>query len=301
MSMAIPNLFLRILRNPISRILLGSIAISAPIAGIQVLLRGYGEPTGLSELDWFKLLSNGSAILGGFIGYIVYVRLVEWRWPTEISPRGFLLEFGKGLGLGALLFTSTMLLLWLYGYFEIDAFNSLAVTTTALGVSLSGFFEELLVRGVIYRIMEESLGTWIALALSAVLFGLMHMANPNATLGAGIALALEAGLLLAAAYTLTHRLWFATGLHFAWNYTQGGIFGLPISGNDMTGMIQGKVTGPDWISGGAFGVEASVIAVAVCLAATAVIMRKVVKRELITQPFWKRRTFVGADGNPPAV
>ena len=125
------------------------------------------------------------------------------------------------------------------------------------------------------------------------------MANPNATLGAGIALALEAGLLLAAAYSLTGRLWFATGLHVAWNYTQGGIFGLPISGNEMTGVLRGTVSGPNWISGGEFGVEASWIAVAVCLIATAVILRLVVQRGLVKAPFWKLN--VGVDGNPPAL
>jgi len=276
-------------RNPVSRIIFGLLFVALPIQAVQMLFKDLREVNGWQETDGYKLLANVLAIACGFLGYIVFVRLFEKRSPSEISLRGFFPEFGKGLVLGFLLFTMTMFILWMSGYYNPDRTNSIMVTATAFGISLAGFFEELLVRGVIYRIMEESLGTWIALALSAALFGLMHMANPNATLGAGIALALEAGLLLAAAYTLTHRLWFATGLHFAWNYTQGGLFGLPISGNEMTGMIVGKVTGPTWISGGAFGVEASFIAVAVCLVATVVIMRKVIKQGLITQPFWKRR------------
>ena len=67
----------------------------------------------------------------------------------------------------------------------------------------------------------------------------------------------------------------------------------------MTGVLRGTVSGPNWISGGEFGVEASWIAVAVCLIATAVILRLVVQRGLVKAPFWKLN--VGVDGNPPAL
>jgi membrane protease YdiL (CAAX protease family) len=276
------------------------IFVALPIQGVQELAKALRESNDWPESDGLKLATNILAIFCGFLSYIIYARLFEWRWPKEIALRGFLPEFSKGLGLGALLFSATILILWIGGFWTIEGTNSLWVTATAFGISLAGFFEELLVRGVLYRILEESLGTWIALVLSAAFFGFVHMANPNATLGAGIALALEAGLLLAAAYSLTGRLWFATGLHVAWNYTQGGIFGLPISGNEMTGMLSGKVSGPVWISGGEFGVEASWIAVAVCLIATSLILRLVVKRSLVKQPFWKRKS-VGVDGNLPAL
>jgi len=289
MSMDRPNLFLRILRNPLTRIVLGMVMVSMPIAGVQILAENYGEPRGITDLDSFKLVSNSLAILCGFAGYLIFTRLIEWRWPRELSLRGFFSEFGKGLVLGALLFSGTMLLLWFFGFYQWTGTNPITVTATAFGISLTGFFEELLVRGVLYRILEESLGTWIALALSAVLFGLAHVANPNATLITTMAIALEAGLLLAAAYSFTGRLWFATGLHCAWNFTQGGIFGLPVSGHPMTGLLVGTVSGPTWISGGEFGVEASLIAVLVCMTAAVFILRLVVKRGLVRQPWWRRR------------
>ncbi|MCB9365680.1 MAG: hypothetical protein H6506_04865 [Calditrichaeota bacterium] len=120
-----------------------------------------------------KLATNILAIFCGFLSYIIYARLFERRWPKEISLRGFFPVFGKGLGVGALLFSATMLILWVGGFWTLEGTNSLWVTATALGISLAGFFEELLVRGVLYRILEESLGTWIAVAVCMIAAALM--------------------------------------------------------------------------------------------------------------------------------
>jgi hypothetical protein len=70
------------------------------------------------------------------------------------------------------------------------------------------------------------------------------------------ALALEAGVMLGAAYLVTRRLWLAIGIHGAWNFTQAGIFSVPTSGIAMNGVFVGALGGPAWLSGGAFGAEA---------------------------------------------
>src|SRR5581483_7760086 len=86
------------------------------------------------------------------------------------------------------------------------------------------------------------------------------------------AIALEAGILLAAAYLLTRSLWLPIGLHFGWNFTEGGIFGAAVSGNGAKGLINTSLSGPQLLSGGAFGPEASVAAVGVCLVAAVVML-----------------------------
>jgi uncharacterized protein len=97
-----------------------------------------------------------------------------------------------------------------------------------------------------------------ALVISGLVFGLLHVANPNATLLAGLAIAIEAGILLGGVYMLTRRLWLAMGLHLAWNLTQGGVYGVAVSGHAMDGLLESALSGPAWLSGGAFGAEASV-------------------------------------------
>jgi hypothetical protein len=118
--------------------------------------------------------------------------------------------------------------------------------------------EELLFRGILFRIVEERAGTWIALMLTGVLFGLSHLFNPHASLWGAIAIAIEAGATLAAAYAATRTLWVPIGLHFGWNFALAGIFGAEVSGNGETeGLLNGVTSGPALLTGGQFGPEGS--------------------------------------------
>ncbi len=153
----------------------------------------------------------------------------------------------------------------------------------------SAVTEEILARGIVFRILEEWLGTWAALAISSALFGLAHLGNPHATLWSALAIGMEAGTMLAAAYMLTRRLWLPIGIHAAWNYTQGAIFGVAVSGGEMKGLFQGEMRGPSWLSGGEFGAEASAIAVLVCTSGAAILLTKVVRARGVRAPSWARR------------
>jgi uncharacterized protein len=157
-----------------------------------------------------------------------------------------------------------------------------------LGV-VPAFFEEILMRGIVFRITEESLGTWLAFFISGLLFGLAHLANPNATLVAALSIALEAGVLLAVGYVITRRLWVSIGMHFAWNFALGGIFGVAVSGIEVRGLLKSTLTGPDLLSGGRFGPEASVLAVLVCTSMAIVLTVQAIRAGQIVRPFWTKR------------
>jgi hypothetical protein len=120
-----------------------------------------------------------------------------------------------------------------------------------------------------------------------VLFGLMHLPNPAATVLSAAAIALEAGVMLAAAYMVTRRIWLAIGIHIAWNFTQGGIFGLPTSGVQSSGFLEGHVRGSSLLTGGAFGPEASIVAVVVCLAAGVYLLRLARSKGHVLAPSWR--------------
>ena len=110
--------------------------------------------------------------------------------------------------------------------------------------------------------IDERWNTRAALIVSALFFGFGHLSNDNATWWSSLAIAIEAGLLLAAAYKWSGTLWVPIGIHWAWNYVQGNVFGLAVSGiNIGDGMLATRVNGPDIITGGAFGPEASIITV----------------------------------------
>jgi hypothetical protein len=148
-------------------------------------------------------------------------------------------------------------------------------------------------RGIVFRILEQSLGSWLALALSAVIFGALHLLNHGATLLNAGAVMLEAGILLAAAYMLTRRLWLCIGIHFAWNFTQGGIFSAAVSGGTTRGLLQAKLVGAEWLTGGAFGVEASAVAVVVCFSAAVLLLIAVKRKGNVRAAFWSGRQPAG--------
>ena len=124
-----------------------------------------------------------------------------------------------------------------------------------------GVGEEIVFRGILFRWLDEKWGFVTALAVSSLVFGLIHIFNPGSTWWSSLAIAIEAGLLLGAAYKYAGNLWLPIGIHWAWNFTQGNIFGFAVSGGDAgISLIQSHVTCADILTGGAFGAEASILA-----------------------------------------
>ena len=167
---------------------------------------------------------------------------------------------------GMLLFGATMAVLALLGVYRVVGSNSPASMVSPLAAAISaGVLEELVFRGVLFRILESRFGTWVALFGSAALFGLLHLLNANASVQGAVAIIFEAGILLAAAFVLTKHLWFPIGIHIGWNFAEGGLFGVAVSGGAASGFLEGTMNGPVWLTGGDFGPEASVAAIVICV------------------------------------
>ncbi|MEU6739756.1 CPBP family intramembrane glutamic endopeptidase [Streptosporangium sandarakinum] len=197
---------------------------------------------------------------------LVYARVVRWsehRAPVEVAAKGAARAITRGTVIGVALFTAVIVNIALVGGYRIDGQGSPAGALGLLGfMAAAAATEELLFRGILFRIVEERIGTWPALTLTALLFGLSHLFNPHADLWGAIAIAIEAGGMLAAAYAATRTLWVPIGVHFGWNFAAAGIFGTEVSGNGATqGLLHGVTSGPALLTGGAFGPEASLYAV----------------------------------------
>jgi membrane protease YdiL (CAAX protease family) len=208
----------------------------------------------------------------GLLAYAVFVRLTERTWPTAIQLRPSLWELPSGIVLGLGLSAASVTVIWLLGGYLIEgvadrsAWSSRIVSGLAIAVA-SSVIEEVLFRGLILRILAEVFGRWWALAVSSLLFGAVHFANPNSSIIVGLGLAIQAGFLLGVAYLWTERLWLPIGLHGAWNFAQAAVFGGALSGNQISAIIDAKLVGPEWISGGAFGIEGSLVSTMMCAAA----------------------------------
>ena len=228
--------------------------------------------------------------------YRFLVRVLEQRKADELQSSGAVRALATGVLLGAGLFALAYAILWMLGVVTFTGSGGFAGAGQAFANALEASVgEEIVFRGVVYRRLEERLGTTIALVLSAAAFGLVHAGNTGASWVSTLAIALESGVLLGLAYAATRSLWLPIGLHFGWNFTEGGIFGAAVSGGRFSGLIGSFLSGPPLITGGAFGPEASLAALAVALSASIALAWYVVRTGRWRPPRWRLRQPTAAD------
>ena len=218
--------------------------------------------------------------------YLFLVLRIERRRPVELAWHKLLPHGALGIAMGVLLISAVVGVLWLAGSYEVVGTNPDAPWALALlvGGLSSAIAEELVFRGILFRVTEEGLGTWPALAVSAGVFGLLHIANRGATAGSSVAIAVEAGLLLGLVYHVTRSLPLCMGMHLGWNFAQGTVYGIPVSGSQSQGWLVSTRIGPDWLTGGSFGAEASVVTVGISLLCSLALLAVSRRRQTLVAP-----------------
>ncbi|MEV7104211.1 CPBP family intramembrane glutamic endopeptidase [Streptomyces atroolivaceus] len=233
------------------------------LAAVLVAVVG-GQAVGAVEgSPWLQLVLGLLTAVAAVLVYGWVVRKTEHRPSTEVARKGAEAAIGRGLLIGVAMFGAVITNIYFNAHYEINGLGSVSGAVGLVGfMAAASVTEEVMFRGVLFRIIEERTGTWIALTLTALLFGAVHLLNPNATLWGGLAIAIEAGGMLAAAYAATRTLWLPIGLHFGWNFAAAGIFSTEVSGNDTPqGLLDTVTSGPAWVTGGDFGPEGSVYSV----------------------------------------
>ena len=280
---------MKILRFPVTRLILALVFLIV-FAGL-----GLGIGAWISK----DLLGGENKVYGSairmllvcsftWIGYVFYCATVEGRRVRELDPEKALRQTGLGLLLGFGFISLIMLIMFLAGGYHVSGIKTAAVLLPVLIMSVqAGIVEEILSRGVIFRIAEEGIGTWWSMVLSALIFGFLHIWNPNATFFSSVSIAITAGVILAILYVITRQLWVPIGLHIGWNFALGGIYGAPVSGGKPDGILDASFSGPDWLTGGAFGPEASVIMVIVFVVFGFFLIRKSIKDKSWIKPMWR--------------
>lgn len=283
-SMSASPLWLRALQFPLTRLVLLGGAVLLLMAVNNGFLEKFNDSPAISVAITIGMATLAVVLYSGF------TRFVEQRPVFDLSLPGMGRELGMGLLIGASLYTVSVLVLMALGMYRIVGLNPWTFVIPAVAMALSsGLFEELIFRGILFRSVEDLCGSWISLIVSAAVFGLIHLHNPAATVLGAISISIEAGVLLAAAYMLTRRLWLSIGFHMSWNYVQSAIFSGAVSGNAAKpGLIRSNIKGPDILTGGVFGLESSAVAFVVCTATGIVLLVMAVRRGKIVPPIWKR-------------
>ncbi|PAD74108.1 CPBP family intramembrane metalloprotease [Paenibacillus campinasensis] len=246
----------RLLRFPIIWMLVGAVVIIL-IQGLLFVLTQRIEGAGSLLLT----------LLLGLVAILVYkltMKYVARRPIPELSRQHAGVEAVRGVITGAMFIAaSTLIIVMLGGYsFQWAApADPGSIVMASIEIALgAAILEELVFRGLMLQAIQKLGGSWIALAVTSLTFGAFHLGNPGATLWSAVAITLEAGVLLGAAFLWRRNLWFVMGLHFAWNALES-LLGIPVSGLPADGLFTVQAHGAAWLTGGDFGLEGSIVTV----------------------------------------
>ncbi|MBK9153695.1 MAG: CPBP family intramembrane metalloprotease [Chloracidobacterium sp.] len=246
-------------------VILGSAVLI--IVGPQMASAGEGSPVGLLINS---LISLAVALAAGwFCGK--YLEKLPFRAMGASLVKGW----GSGLIIGLVLGFMAIATAALIGLaagglsfrLNADAASGEVLTTAAISFAVftvAAAFEEVLFRGYLLQTFIRSNLTWLGLLLTSVLFATVHNANPSATWLSWLN-TIIAGAWFGLAYLRTRNLWLPFGLHLAWNWAQGSIFGIEVSGlKELVPhpLLKEIDSGPDWLTGGQYGLEGGLLATA---------------------------------------
>jgi CAAX protease family protein len=268
---------------------LGPLLPASLRANLPALVSSSGGPARISvSLD--EVLATALAAL---LATALVTALVERRPFRSVGlwwGRGAAQEVSVGLALGVGLQTGIFALLCLCGWVDVTLdgqaqgqgmlYGLLVVVEGLLLFLPAAFTEELTVRGYLLPTLTEAWGRTAALVVTSALFGALHDLNPNASPLAFLGTA-AAGVLLGLAYQWTGCLWLPWALHFAWNFAEGTLWGMPVSGLQAPSVIRAHLRGPVLWTGGAFGPEAGLLGLIAILMGI-LLLARLRRRELAT-------------------
>jgi uncharacterized protein len=251
--------------------------------GLAVALRR--SALELANSNWAFVAGHGSILISALlVGWACGALFEELPFRAlGCSPhRGWL----RNVGLGSLLGAATLFLAALFTtvtrgvHFRFDPAGSGAIGQTLAESLLLFVFaaaaEEMLFRGYPLQTLTRANLAWLGVLLTSVPFAAVHLNNPHAVPGFTFVNTALAGVWLAVAYLRTRSLWLPLALHWSWNWAQASLLGFPVSGIERIApapLLQAVNAGPDWLTGGAYGIEGGAACTVALLISTLVIWR----------------------------
>lgn len=276
--------------SPITRVLI-AILFLVPI----IILNNIFMDNVLVKVDGYLRISlqiSKAIILISLLiySYSWYTKLIEKRPAFEFDFNLWKTEFGIGALIGGGMILFLVFILFVAGSFKIESINSpLILLIRFFRYGQGSFIEDLLFTIIIYRLLEEYFGTIISYLFVTLLFGGLHILNNGALIADTLFISIQQITLLAP-FILTRRIWMVWAVHFSWNYFQSGIFGMNNSGMDHDGFITPLLSGPDWLTGGSFGIEGSWLSLIVNLVVGVTILVYAIRAKQFVKAKWNRNS-----------
>ena len=254
------------------------------IGGIILFTIAYAFAT-IPELyignNW---ISGTISFICGVLLLLMYrwlVKSYEERKIEELSMQKSLKDTGIGFLWGMLMMAAVIGIFALCGWYKIIgcSFNVAFIYRYLMAYFVVAVGEEIVFRGIMFRLLDSQFNLWVALIISAIVFGAAHIINPNATVVSTVGISLATGVLFGLLFKYYRTLWVPIGIHWSWNFVQGTVTGCPVSGGAPDySILQSVTSGPELFTGGLFGPEASIITMIAGLALCIWLFVKLIRR-----------------------
>lgn len=278
----------KILNFFVTKIIVGSGFIILLILSIESLRSILLDKTSLSN-DIKALIVTIVEAFSATIGYFLIFRLYEKRQIHELRAKLFVSNASIGFLSGVLLQSLFVLFIYLGGTFLVISVNSPSVLVQPFAFALTaGFVAEIILIGVFFRLLEQQIGTALSLIAFIMLFAILHVNVKGATAISVGATAMQAGLLLPAAYVFSRNLWLPIFLHFGWDFAEPGIFGgINPSGSLTRGLLTSKIAGNPLLTGGPTGPQDSLPSLVLCLVSGLMLLLLAKRKNNLKPPYWQ--------------
>jgi membrane protease YdiL (CAAX protease family) len=270
------------------KIIIGIAVVGGSVFMIELLRKFFLDQTSLTDNTKNIIVAIPDS-LAALFSYIFLFRTYEKRKIKELS----LSIFGKnaviGFITGLALQSAFVLVIYFFGKYSIEKINPGSFLLPAFAAALTaGFVAEILIVGIFFRITEEKLGTLITLLICFIFFIVMHINVKGATVISVLSTAVQAGVLLPAVYIFSRNLWLPIFLHFAWDFSEPGIFGGVNPGISIDkSLFTSKISGASFLTGGQMGPQNSIQSLLLCSIVALIFLSLAKQKNNFIKPFWK--------------
>jgi uncharacterized protein len=280
----------KIIHFPLTKIIIGILVVAGSVALVEWAGRSLLDKIQMRD-DFENIIIGIIEVLIALLSYVLLFRSYEKRKVTELSLEAFWKNAVIGFLAGFILQSLLILVIYMAGDYSIMRVNPASFLLPAFTTALTaGFVAEIIIRGIIFRLTEGNLGTVIALIISVLLFVVLHSGNKGATLLSVLSTAIQAGFLLSAVYVFSRSLWLPIFLHFAWDFTEPGIYGAINPGNTLDkSLFTSEINGPELLTGGELGPENSIQSAIFCSMAGLLFLWLAKRKNNFIKTYWKNK------------
>lgn len=270
------------------KMIVGIAVIVALVALTELLRSVLLDKTNLSNDTKAMATAITEAVIA-VAAYIILFKLYDKRQIHELSASTFFNNATAGFLTGLALQSLFILVIYLTGTFLIVNINPVSTLISPFAFALTaGFVAEIIMIGIVFRLLEQQTGTLIALLVFIILFAILHVNVKGATVISVGATAMQAGLMLPAAYVFSRNLWLPIFIHFGWDFAEPGIFGGINPSSSLThGLLTSNIAGNSLLTGGETGPQDSLSSLLLCLLLGIIFLLLAKRKSNVIKPRWR--------------